>query len=394
MRKIEVHNRCSDFESYRAARVKSLFNAESGADFELTAELPADETAWRIGVIVGPSGSGKSSIGRHFWPGVRIADLAAGWPSDKPIVDAIAPDGDFDRVTASLAAVGLGNVPAWLRPFPVLSVGEKFRAGVARVIADPPQRIVIDEFTSALDRQIAKFGALAFAKAWRRLTDGQQCLILTCHRDILDWIQPDWVFDTATGKYSSAEGVQRPRIVLDIHQTDWRYWPLFEPHHYLKRPPMIASRCYVGTVDGELVCHLGVSCRNKGKGGLEARVARLVVMPEWQGAGIGTKFLNRICEMNLTGEDGARFPGRPVTTLIHTSHPGLAASLRRDRRWRQISAALYGEQRARCIRAMSVSNARKRIRRPDAVIVDGAGYGGHFRAVQGFRYVGKEGLTA
>jgi ABC-type glutathione transport system ATPase component len=35
----------------------------------------------------------------------------------------------------------------------VFSVGEKFRAGVARVIAEPQQRIVIDEFTSALDRQ-------------------------------------------------------------------------------------------------------------------------------------------------------------------------------------------------------------------------------------------------
>jgi hypothetical protein len=27
---IEIRNRCSDFNSYRAARVKSLFNAESG----------------------------------------------------------------------------------------------------------------------------------------------------------------------------------------------------------------------------------------------------------------------------------------------------------------------------------------------------------------------------
>ena len=179
MRKIEVHNRCSDFESYRAARVKSLFNAESGCNFDLTAELPSDETTWRIGVIVGPSGSGKSSIGRQFWPGVGIADLAAGWPADRPIIDAIAPRGDFNAVTGALAAVGLGDVPAWLRPYKILSVGEKFRAGVARVIADPSQKIIIDEFTSALDRQIARFGALAFAKSWRRLKGGQQCLILT-----------------------------------------------------------------------------------------------------------------------------------------------------------------------------------------------------------------------
>ena len=109
--------------------------------------------AWRIGVIVGPSGSGKSSIGRQFWPDIPIADLNDNWPDDRPIIDAIAPDGDFNAVTSALAAVGLGDVPAWLRPFHVFSVGEKFRAGVARVIAEPQQRIVIDEFTSALDRQ-------------------------------------------------------------------------------------------------------------------------------------------------------------------------------------------------------------------------------------------------
>lgn len=118
---------------------------------------------------MGPSGSGKSSIGRQFWPGVGISNLAAGWSADAPIVDAIAPSGNF----SALAAVGLGDVPAWLRPFHVLSVGEQFRAGLARLIADPPERVIVDEFTSALDRQIARFGALAFAKSWCRLPGSQ-----------------------------------------------------------------------------------------------------------------------------------------------------------------------------------------------------------------------------
>lgn len=45
--KIEIHNRVSDFSSYRAARVKSLFNAESGCnfDFEVDADLSGD---WQI----------------------------------------------------------------------------------------------------------------------------------------------------------------------------------------------------------------------------------------------------------------------------------------------------------------------------------------------------------
>ena len=41
--KIEVQHHCSDFNSYRAARVKSLFNAEKGCDWEKTIELPIED---------------------------------------------------------------------------------------------------------------------------------------------------------------------------------------------------------------------------------------------------------------------------------------------------------------------------------------------------------------
>lgn len=66
-------------------------------------------------------------------------------------------------VTAALSAVGLGSVPSWLRPYSVLSNGERFRADMARLICEAPVKVVVDEFTSPLDRQVARFGALAFA---------------------------------------------------------------------------------------------------------------------------------------------------------------------------------------------------------------------------------------
>lgn len=66
MTNIEIHHRCADFDSYRAATVKSLFNVESGANFDLTVDLPLHERDWQIGVIVGPSGSGKTSIGKKL----------------------------------------------------------------------------------------------------------------------------------------------------------------------------------------------------------------------------------------------------------------------------------------------------------------------------------------
>ena len=388
--KINVRNTCDDFNSYRAARVKSLFNAESGCNFDLDADLPIDGKDWKLGVVVGPSGSGKTSIGKRMFGDAAMFDPS--WPNDRPIVDAIAPNGDFDEVTGALSAVGLGTVPTWLRPFHVLSNGEKFRANLARLISERPAHAVVDEFSSVVDRQIAKFGALAFAKAWKRT--GGQCVLLSCHYDILDWLEPCWVFDTAKREFHGRWLQRRPRFDLDVWATDWRHWPLFEPHHYLKLPRMIAARNYVGTVDGELVCHVAVGTANKG-GEAEARACRLVVMPEWQGAGVGMRFLNQVCQWQLEGHQASRLAGRRVTTMFHTSHPGLAAALRRDPKWVQVSAKLHGSNKRNSGNTMvrrvglRTRGAAKVAKTKSGMPVINAGYGGHFRAVQGFRYVGE-----
>lgn len=370
--RLAIHHRCDDFSTYRAARVKSLFNVETGANFQLEADIDVESAPWQIGVIVGPSGSGKTSMGRALWGGEAIYTPA--WPADAPVIDAITPGGSFDDVTAALSSVGLGSVPTWLRPFPVLSNGEQFRANLARLIAEAPARAVLDEFSSVVDRQIAQIGAGAFAKAWRR-TNGQ-AVLLSCHYDILDWIQPDWVFDTATGQFTRGWLRRRPRIDVELWQTGWEHWPAFEPHHYLKLPKMIAATNYVATVGGQLVAHVAVSTR---PGLAEARACRLVVMPEWQGAGVGLRFLDAVCERWRLGQN--RYD-KPMLSLFHTSHPGLASALRRSDRWTQVSARLVGESKARSRDSIARSAERR------GFAQTGAGYGGHFRAVQGFRYLG------
>lgn len=367
--KIDITHRCADFDSYRAARVKSLFNVESGCNVHLCADIPIESEPWSIGVIVGPSGSGKTSMGQAIGPLFSPA-----WPKNKPIVDAISPEGSFDAVTGALSAVGLGAVPTWLRPYAALSNGEQFRANLARLVCEAPSLAVVDEFSSVVDRQIAKIGAGAFAKAWRR-TKGQ-IVLLSCHYDILDWVQPDWVFDTASGEFQRGWPRPRPRIELEIREAKQRDYALFEPHHYLKLPPMVASNHYTGWVDGEPVAHIAFSTR---PGLVEARACRLVVMPEWQGAGVGMRFLNKLCEQWLAGQN--RY-GLQLRTLFHTSHPGLAAALRRDPCWTQVSGQLIGGNKSRS--HASLAKSARKLGRSKM----GSGFGGHFRAVQGFRYLG------
>lgn len=375
--KINIHHKCEDYGSYAATRVKNMFNVDSGNEFKLEADLPIEDMDWQIGVIVGPSGSGKTSIGARIFGPRHSIFKPRGWPKDRPIIEVIdGLCGNFDTATGSLSAVGLGNVPAWLRPYPVLSNGEKFRANLARIIATEPDKIVIDEFTSELDRQVARFGALAFAKAWRR-TEGQRVL-LTPHRDVLAWLKPDWIFDTATGKFAGRCLQRRPKIKLEIYETSWKLWPFFEPHHYLKANRLIAATYYVGVSKGEPVAFVGMSPR---PGMRDIRIARLVVLPDWQGAGIGRAFIDHLAERMLRGLN--RFKRRMATT-ISTAHPGLCKSMRRDPRWVQISAALCGTDKAASSRSLTRMMSKKK-----GATRTISGYGGHFRAIQGFRFVGR-----
>lgn len=396
--KVEVHNRVSDFNSYRAARVKSLFNAENGCNFDLEIDGVDLDWGWNIGVVVGASGSGKTSIGRMIFGENKIHDYHEGWAADKPIIDCIAPDGDFNEVTGALASVGLGDVPAWLRPFRVLSNGEQFRAGLARIICEKPKEIVIDEFTSVIDRQIAKIGSQAFQKAWRRGNPEGRVVLLTPHYDILEWIQPDWVIDTKT-KTFSRERLRRPDIVLDIWEVNQSYWKFYKPHYYLNLPEPPAAQHFIGTVDGELACHVCICPLFTSHG---YRGTRLVTMPEWQGAGVGSKFLNFMAQYCLEGRArcNKKFP-----LYFHTSHPQLCAYLRRSKKWVQVSAVLHGSNKRRSAASIAKTSHNHMIKNGGGTAVTSeqyrgsstsvmpkapvGKYGAHFRAVQGFKYIGE-----
>lgn len=127
---------------------------------------------------------------------------------------------------------------------------------------------------------------------------------------------------------------------------------------------MAYARAFAGYVRGEPVCFVGVSGMVVGRGVREARFCRFVTLPEWQGAGVGMRFLEALTERELQGKG---FIGSPTTSIIHSAHPALAVTLRRSPKWRQISQSLHG----------------------GAKDVKATGMGGHARAVMGFRYGGQ-----
>ena len=226
---VTVDQEVPKYASYAAERTRGLYNvdADDGSRFQLSVDLPVERDDWRIGVVVGPSGSGKSSIVRELKRDGWLEWTGGRWSKDKPIIEVLGGT-DYAKATAALSAVGLGSVPSWLRPHQVLSTGEAFRADMARLLLTGKDSVIIDEFTSVLDRQVAQVAAGAFAKSWRR--GDRQIILVTCHYDVLDWVQPDWWIDTQEGlnEFASDRGVVQARegrfpAAEDgtHHQGDW-----------------------------------------------------------------------------------------------------------------------------------------------------------------------------
>jgi hypothetical protein len=143
---------------------------------------------FKLGVIVGSSGSGKSTLLKNF--GIEETPI---WDPNKSIVSHFD---DPDEAINKLGSVGLNSVPSWYKPYHVLSNGEKFRVDLARKVKTGA---VIDEFTSVVDRIVAKAASVSLSR-YIKNNDIENVVISTCHHDILDWLEPDWVIDTDTGE--------------------------------------------------------------------------------------------------------------------------------------------------------------------------------------------------
>ncbi len=193
----------------RVQQLEGIFDVPEAkrlaVDFHFDA--PIEEKPWKIGLIVGPSGAGKSSVARHLFKNEIVAGYD--WHPRRSVVDSFG-DLPIHDVTAALSSVGFSSPPSWIKPFHVLSNGEQFRATMARAIMDPRPLVVIDEFTSVVDRTVAKIGSNAIAKAVRA-REGKQFVAVTCHDDVLDWLQPDWVLEPHVGSVHVEVSSTTPR---------------------------------------------------------------------------------------------------------------------------------------------------------------------------------------
>lgn len=277
---------------------------------------------WNIGAILGGSGSGKTTILK------KCGQLKQPiFDSEKPLIS------NFDWVepkeaTLILTSMGLSSVPTWLRPFHTLSNGEQYRAILAYLVSSAKDGdvILIDEYTSVVDRDVAKAMSFALQKYIRR--ENKKVILASCHYDILEWLMPDWTCSPQKGgvlERCDYRRQGRPKIELQVSRVESQTWDFFKKHHYLTELNNKAYAHYLFEWNGKPVAINVISPLPSGSLKNAFRESRIVVLPDYQGLGIGYE-VSRITG-GLYKSVGRRY-------FTKTVHPALGEKRNKSYLWR------------------------------------------------------------
>jgi ABC-type lipoprotein export system ATPase subunit/GNAT superfamily N-acetyltransferase len=314
--------------STRARMVSSMFDSppQEKCRIEWKLDIDLESQPWNVGLVVGPSGSGKTTVMRHLWGEPKTLE----W-SGAGVVDDFDSSLTVEQVAGVCQAVGFNTIPAWMRPYSVLSNGEKFRVELARRLLEDGDPIVIDEFTSVVDRQVAQIGSHALQKHVRKT--GKRFVAVGCHYDVIDWLQPDWVLDMATQSFTRRLLQRRPAVECTIGRIPRAAWKMFAPYHYMSAELHRAAQCYGLWANGRIAAFAALLpvaiSTGPNAGSAIWRFSRSVTLPDFQGLGLIHVLGDAVAsEFRATGRRARKYP----------AHPAYVRALDQSRNWRLIKA--------------------------------------------------------
>lgn len=308
-------------QTFRVASVIGKFDLQSEHIIEQFQGNIDINDNWQIGLIVGKSGTGKTTIAKQLFEDAFITNFEY---TAETILDDMPKECSLDQITNAFNSVGFSSPPSWLKPYAVLSNGQKMRVDLARAILDKKEFFVFDEFTSVVDRNVAQIGSFAMQKAIRKTN--KKFIAVTCHHDVQEWLLPDWIFNTDTMTFQNIEEQKknRPEIKFEIFNTaDKTIWKMFAKHHYLSHTHNNAANVFIALINNEVAGFISV-LPQPGKIPKNRRVHRLVILPDYQGAGFGIKFLNEV---------GKEYKKNDYRFTINTTAPSLIYALKKLKEW-------------------------------------------------------------
>lgn len=201
-------------KTFRVASVIGTFdlNADNFTE-EFNGNIEINDN-WQIGLVVGNSGTGKTTIAKELFGANYITSFQYG---NNAIIDDMPKNKSVEEITKVFNSVGFSSPPSWIKPYQVLSNGQKMRVDLANAILSENELIVFDEFTSVVDRNVAKISSFAMQKSIRN-TD-KKFIAVTCHFDVEDWLLPDWVFNTNDMTFKNYNGLKKKDQKLTSRYT-------------------------------------------------------------------------------------------------------------------------------------------------------------------------------
>jgi len=261
------------------------------------------DSNYSIGLIIGASGSGKTTLAKHLFGQECFKEYL---DVSKPVIDQFPKEFKYDQCAEILTGVGLTSVPCWIRPAYTLSNGQRTRAEIALAIANESNLTDIDEWTSVVDRTVAKVMSHCISKTIRKQKKlhvaqvARRVVLLSCHYDVIEFLNPDWIIDCNKQTYEDRRLLCRnfersEKLNFDIKQTDGKEWKYFSKYHYLSEK-----------LPGGKLYHYGLFCGDNQIGylnfanyipqvpnqSIKYHFNRLVIHPDYVGFGLGIKFLN------------------------------------------------------------------------------------------------------
>lgn len=320
-------------ESFRCTKAANSLDIDAKKKSVHRFEVNADiETDFNIALIVGASGSGKTSLARKLWGDGCFTSLLR---EDTPVIDQFDEGLSYDDCAGFLSGVGLTSVPCWIRPAYTLSNGQKARAEIALQMARADQSIiVIDEWTSVVDRTVAKVMSHCIQKHARRT--GKKIVLLSCHYDVIDWVNPDWIIDCNKQSYTDRRELRRhferdEQIQFDIKRIDRKSWNYFSKYHYLSdRLPgghIELFGLFHGAEQIGFQCFANYVPHRAGFEPEQMHSNRTVIHPDYAGFGLGMRLIDETSK--IMTHDGYDVRAKYSSTPIYRS-------MKKNPLWKQV----------------------------------------------------------
>lgn len=288
-------------DSYRCKRAADSLDIDANKKAIHSLKVNADlETDYNIGLIIGASGSGKTTLAKKIFGNDCFKTIL---DEEKSIIDQFPESFEYDKCAEILSGVGLTQVPCWIRPVKTLSNGQRARSEAALLMCSNEKLTIIDEWTSVVDRTVAKVMSHCIQKFARK--NDKKIVLLSCHYDVIEWLNPDWIIDCNKQQYTDRrllrQGYERQeKLKFDIRETGRETWKYFSKYHYLSDKMPAGHIETFGLFNDEnqigFICYANYvpyrkSDKNKGVKKI-MHSNRVVIHPDYAGIGLGILLCN------------------------------------------------------------------------------------------------------